>query len=71
MAYFALQANLDIVRFRGATRHGFATSFVNGVYALVAGPIIAVIAFLKRMLYFPGIPVVLSTSNVICVVRRR
>jgi SAM-dependent methyltransferase len=71
MAYFALQANLDIVKFRGATRHGFATSFVNGVYSLVAGPIIAVIALLKRMLYFPGIPVVLSTSNVICVVRRR
>ncbi|MEO7374019.1 MAG: class I SAM-dependent methyltransferase [Terrimesophilobacter sp.] len=71
MTYFALQANLDVVRFRGVTRHGFATSVVNGVYSLVAGPVIAVIALLKRMLYFPGLPVVLSTSNVICVVRRR
>ena len=70
MTFFALQSGLEVVTFRGARRHGFATSFANGIYALVAGPIIAVSSALKRALYFPGLPVVLSTSNVVCIVRR-
>lgn len=70
MTYFALQAGLELVSFRGAKRHGFATSFVNGVYSLIAGPIIAAIAAVTRVLYFPGLPVVLSTSNVVCIVRK-
>ena len=70
MTFFAMQSGLEIVTFRGARRHGFATSFVNGCYALVAGPVIAVSAWVKRALYFPGLPIVLSTSNVVCVVRR-
>ena len=70
MTFFARQSGLEIVTFRGARRHGFATSFANGIYALVAGPVIAVSAWIKRALYFPGLPIVLSTSNVVCVVRR-
>jgi len=70
MTFFALQSGLEVVSFRGARRHGFATSFANGIYALVAGPVIAISAAIKRALYFPGLPVVLSTSNVVCVVRR-
>ena len=70
MTFFALQSGLEIVTFRGARRHGFATSFANGSYALIAGPVIAVSAWIKRALYFPGLPIVLSTSNVVCVVRR-
>ena len=69
MTFFAMQAGLEVVSFRGARRHGFATSFTNGMYALIAGPLIAVSAGIKRALYFPGLPVVLSTSNVVCVVR--
>ena len=68
MTFFALQSGLEIVKFRGARRHGFATSFVNGLYVLVAGPIIAVSSTIKRALYFPGLPIVLSTSNVVCIV---
>ena len=71
MTFFALQSGLEIVKFRGARRHGFATSFVNGIYVLVAGPIIAVSSTIKRALYFPGLPVVLSTSNVVCIVGQR
>ena len=70
MTFFALQSGLEIVTFRGARRHGFATSFANGIYALIAGPVIAVSARIKRALYFPGLPVVLTTSNVVCLVRR-
>ena len=70
MTFFALQSGLEVVAFRGARRHGFATSVANGIYALVAGPVISVSAAIKRALYFPGLPVVLSTSNVVCIVRR-
>lgn len=68
MTFFALQSGLKVVKFRGARRHGFSTSFVNGVYSLIAGPIIAATSTVKRALYFPGLPVVLSTSNVVCIV---
>ena len=69
MTNFALRAKLEIVAFRATTRHGFATSFAHGIYSVLAGPVISAAAFVKRMLYFPDIPVVLSTSNVVCVVR--
>jgi 2-polyprenyl-3-methyl-5-hydroxy-6-metoxy-1,4-benzoquinol methylase len=71
LTYFAQRCEMDVVRFRGAKRHGFKTSFVHGVYALVAGPVIGISASLKRALYFPGLPVVLSTSNVVCLLRPR
>jgi 2-polyprenyl-3-methyl-5-hydroxy-6-metoxy-1,4-benzoquinol methylase len=71
MTYFALQTSLDVVAFRAARRHGFQTSTANGLYKLFAGPVIDVMATVKRLLYFPALPVVLSTSNVVCVVRRR
>ncbi|MBC7402377.1 MAG: class I SAM-dependent methyltransferase [Microbacteriaceae bacterium] len=70
MTFFVLQSGLEVVKFRGARRHGFRTSFINGMYALIAGPIIAVTSTVKRALYFPGLPVVLSTSNVVCIVGR-
>jgi 2-polyprenyl-3-methyl-5-hydroxy-6-metoxy-1,4-benzoquinol methylase len=71
MTYFALQADLEIRRFRGTRRKGFSSSFIHGLYALIAGPIIAVSASIKRALYFPGLPVVLTTSNVVCIVGTR
>ena len=71
MTFFALQSGLEVVEFRGARRHGFATSLINGIYAMVAGPIIAVSSTITRALYFPGLPIVLSTSNVVCIVGLR
>jgi 2-polyprenyl-3-methyl-5-hydroxy-6-metoxy-1,4-benzoquinol methylase len=70
MSYFALCAGLRLDVFRAATRPSFASSFVHGVYSLTAGTFIDVTAKLKRLIYFPGLPVVLSTSNVICIVRK-
>ncbi len=69
MTYFALQSGLEVVTFRGARRHGFATAFAHGVYALLGGGLISVVSAFQRALYFPGLPVVLSTSNVVCVAR--
>jgi SAM-dependent methyltransferase len=70
MTNFALRSKLKIEVFRAASRHGFATSFWHGLYSVCVGPIVDAVAFLKRLLYFPNIPVVLSSSNVVCVVRR-
>jgi 2-polyprenyl-3-methyl-5-hydroxy-6-metoxy-1,4-benzoquinol methylase len=70
MSYFALGAGLRLDIFRAATRPSFASSFVHGVYSLTAGTFIDVTAKLKRLIYFPGLPVVLSTSNVICIARK-
>ncbi|MCU1581558.1 MAG: hypothetical protein JWO01_946 [Microbacteriaceae bacterium] len=70
MSYFALCAGLRLDVFRAATRPSFASSFVHGLYSLTAGTYIDVTARLKQLIYFPGLPVVLSTSNVICVARK-
>jgi 2-polyprenyl-3-methyl-5-hydroxy-6-metoxy-1,4-benzoquinol methylase len=70
MSYFALRAGLQLDVFRAASRPSFASSFVHGIYSLTAGTFIDVTAKLKRLIYFPGLPVVLSTSNVICVARK-
>jgi 2-polyprenyl-3-methyl-5-hydroxy-6-metoxy-1,4-benzoquinol methylase len=70
MNYFALRAGLRLDVFRAASRSSFASSFVHGVYSLVAGTFIDITARLKQWIYFPGLPIVLSTSNVICVARK-
>lgn len=71
MQFLAARAGLEIVKYRGATRRGFATSMVNGVHAITAGTIARVVAFFQKAIHFPGLPVVLSTSNVVCVLRPR
>jgi SAM-dependent methyltransferase len=71
MTYFALQASLEIVSFRGAKRHGFATSFAHGVYGITAGPLVRLGSAIQRVILFPSLPVVLYASNIVCVVRAR
>ena len=68
MTYFALQSSLRIVSFTGARRRGFKTSVLHGIYNVTAGPLLRINAAIKRVLYFPFLPVVLWTSNVVCVV---
>ncbi len=70
MQYFALRAGFEIAAFRATKRHGFRTSFVHGIHSMIVGPVIALGAAIARAIYFPALPVVLSTSNVICVLRR-
>ena len=70
MTYFARGAGLSIDSFRGARRRGFAESFAHGVYSLTFGPALRLAASVKRLLLFPGLPIDLSSSNVVCVVRK-
>ncbi len=69
MVYFAQRSALEIVRFRGARRKGFSTSAIHGIYRIVAVPLITLVALIARGLYFPDLPVVLSTSNVVCILK--
>jgi SAM-dependent methyltransferase len=69
MTYFALHAGLELVSFRATKRHGFTKSFTHGLHRILAGPLIDLTAAVKKALYFPALPVVLSTSNVVCVLR--
>lgn len=70
MTFLTLEAGPEVATFRGAWSHDFATSFANGMYSPIAGLAIAAIVGIRRTLYFPGLPVVLSTCNVVCIVRR-
>ena len=69
MTYFAAQSGLEIVAYRGPVRRGFKSSAIHGLHRLTAGPIIAASAALKKALYFPGLPIVLSSHDVVCVLR--
>jgi 2-polyprenyl-3-methyl-5-hydroxy-6-metoxy-1,4-benzoquinol methylase len=69
LAYYAARAHLIVTAFRASSRRSFRTSFVHGVNATVVGPLLDFGAFLRRLVYFPGLRVVLSASNVVCVLR--
>ena len=72
MQYLADQANLEIVAYRAPTRRGFRTSAIHGIHALTAGTLIRIIAGVQKVLYFPALlHIVLSSSNVICVLTPR
>ena len=69
MTYLASQSGLEIVAYRGPVRRGFKSSAIHGLHRLTAGPIITVSAALKKALYFPGMPIVLSSHDAVCVLR--
>ena len=70
LSYYAQAAGLDISVFRGATRRGFRTSVVHGIHAATAGVWISIAAKIRRAMYFPALPLVLSTSDVVCVLTK-
>jgi len=70
LSYYAQAAGLHISVFRGATRRGFRTSWVHGLHAVTAGAWISLMGRIRRAMYFPALPVVLSTSDVICMLTK-
>lgn len=70
MTYFAASSGLRIVDYRAPVRRGFKSSAVHGLHRITAGPIIAVSATVKKALYFPGMPIVLSSFNTVCTLGR-
>ncbi|MCU1441431.1 MAG: hypothetical protein JWP85_2428 [Rhodoglobus sp.] len=71
MQYFAANAGLEIRAYRAPTRRGFRTSLIHGLHLVTAGVLVKIIAGLQKVLYFPGVPLVLSTSNALCVLSPR
>lgn len=70
MTYFAESSGLRILNYRAPVRRGFRSSVVHGLHRITAGPIIAVSAAVKKALYFPGMPIVLSSHNAVCTLGR-
>ncbi|MDZ4046021.1 MAG: class I SAM-dependent methyltransferase [Rhodoglobus sp.] len=68
MTYFAEAAGLEILEYRAPVRRGFRSSVVHGLHRLTAGPVIAASAAVKKALYYPGTPLVLSSVNAVCTV---
>lgn len=70
MTYFAEASGLRILNYRAPVRRGFTSSVVHGLHRMTAGPIIAASAAVKKALYFPGMPIVLSSFNAVCTLGR-
>lgn len=70
LRYYAAAAGLRIDRFRGARGRGFETSVVHGLHRYTAMPIGRALAGLKRAIYLPDVPVVLSSPNAVAILRR-
>ena len=70
MTYYAWSAGLRIGSFRAAARRGFSTSAAHGFHSLTAGNYLKPTAAVSRALHFPALPVVLSTSDVVCALAR-
>ncbi|CAN5209962.1 hypothetical protein BH11ACT4_BH11ACT4_01810 [soil metagenome] len=70
MSFLAHGAGLRIVEYRAPVRRGFSTSMIHGIHSMTAGPLISVLAGIQKGLYFPGLPYVLSSPNVVCVLTR-
>jgi SAM-dependent methyltransferase len=70
VGYYARESGLEIARLRAGTRRGFEASVIHGLHKYTAGVLIKIIAGVAKALYFPDLPVVLSGSSVVCVLRR-
>lgn len=67
--YFTKETGLTIVHYRSPKSAGFAAGFVRGVHAMIARPIAKIIAGFLHLIYFPSSPVVLSSPNVVAVLK--
>lgn len=70
MQYYATETGLVLQRVRAAKRRGFRTSVVHGVHRYTAGVAIKAGAAVAKALYFPDLPVVLSSSALVCILKR-
>ena len=70
MRYYATATGLEMQAFRGISRRGFSTSLVHGIHRMTGDVVARLVAGLARAVFLPALPVVLSTGNVICVLRR-
>jgi len=70
MEFYASEAGLRITKYRGVRRRGFATSAVHGIHRLTAGVYATISGSVRRAIYLPALPVVLSSGNVVCILRR-
>lgn len=69
--FYAQQAGLEVIEYRGARRRGFRASPIHGVHRLTAAPLAIAAGAIKRAVYFPDLRVVLSSGNVVSVLRAR
>jgi len=70
MTYFADASGLQILNYRAPVRRGFRSSVIHGLHRITAGPIVAASAAVRKALYFPGMPIVLSSFNAVCTLGR-
>lgn len=70
LQYYAGNSGLEIAAFRPVSRRGFSTSLIHGLHLLTGAVLARVVAALAKAVFLPGLPVVLSTGNVIAVLRR-
>ncbi len=67
--YFCQRSGLAIVALRPEARLGFDGGVAKGVHALIAGPLIRLIAGIAKFLYFPRSRIVLGSANVVAHLR--
>lgn len=67
--YFCQRSGLTIAALRPEARLGFDGGVAKGVHALVAGPLIRLIAAITKFLYFPRSRIVLGSANVVAHLR--
>ncbi|MBN9139624.1 MAG: class I SAM-dependent methyltransferase [Micrococcales bacterium] len=67
--FYAQQAGLEVVEYRGTRRRGFRTSPIHGIHRLTAAPLAIAVGAIRRAIHFPDLRVVLSSGNVVAVLR--
>ncbi len=70
LTYFTAMAGLKVVLFRGARRPGFERGMFHGIHKLLTEPVKRAIATVQRLIYVPGLPIVLYRSDCVAVLRR-
>jgi 2-polyprenyl-3-methyl-5-hydroxy-6-metoxy-1,4-benzoquinol methylase len=65
LEYFCQRAGLEIVSFGPEARLGFDGGLAKGIHGLIAGPIISILGWITKAIYFPRSRMVLTSANVV------
>lgn len=69
LQYFCEETGLAIESFRAPYNRNSGAGGIKALHAIIATPFAKLIAGILHAIYFPGSPVVLSTSNIVAVVK--
>jgi SAM-dependent methyltransferase len=68
LEYFCKRAGLKIISYKPMARRNFSSGLIIGLHSLLSAPILWVYHWIQKILFFPGLDVILSSTDCVAII---